>query len=944
MFIKSLELNNFRCHKYLSVEFKDGVNLILGKNGAGKSSILEAIGYALLNINNGREVKDQILRGEKKSLINLVFTGNDGIDYRIEKKIAASATTKLFRIGDDFPILNDNKSILAKNGELLGLSSNAENLYAYVITAYQNRFIDVFRSKQDNDLIINKIFNTEIYRNLWKFTKDNYLDNLSVVKNKKEGALTGLSIDIKDIKELENSLKISTDKLNSVSNEISNIEIKKNELNNSIKELENIKIEIDKFNSDKANTEKLINETNNSINLTNEKLEVSKHARNSLEINKDSYNRYNQINKQITDLDKQIKILDKSNKELDKSNKELNNTEQEIIKLDSAIKSLNQDTLAKEIEKSEYQAKMLQIQDDINTLTIEKVQIDTELEAKGKSISEAKKSINTISKIESEIKKNIALIENNKVEKPIDEIQTETEILNNKHKELENNKIEKDKLIQQINNLKDRIEDINDSHKQLSNGLCPILKEDCRNISGDISINDYFTNKTEMLNKEIQVLENTIVDKYSDIDNHLKKSSKQIAELNEELKSAIKKYEKSSELENTNLLLNKDIEIETIKLNNTLKNIEIESIDDYIELVKKLDEIINELNIKSNSNKVKLNEIQKVSDSLEESIAKLMTGIENNKKQIIDYQEKNSNHLSLSNELKNKIDELNEILKDFDSLKQNRDELNLELSNLKNAYEEYNKNLKIAEQETALQLELDTYLNNLKEYKQQIEKYIDKIDKMSKLFDIDTLNNTISEVKNIEIRIREMIDEKLNLSNEKTSIENELKQTIDKISQIENLKVEMQVIDNKIKLTEEYRANLNEMGRLATEKMLKKIEIIATDNYRKLSNKNETLRWLNDGKNYSIQLISDIDKSRVRNYEMLSGGEQVTVALSMRAALSSQLTSTRFAIFDEPTINLDTERKIALSESLNLMLKSMQTIIVTHDDIFRETAANIIEL
>ena len=69
------------------------------------------------------------------------------------------------------------------------------------------------------------------------------------------------------------------------------------------------------------------------------------------------------------------------------------------------------------------------------------------------------------------------------------------------------------------------------------------------------------------------------------------------------------------------------------------------------------------------------------------------------------------------------------------------------------------------------------------------------------------------------------------------------------------------------------------------------------------------------------------------------------VAISLRAAMNSLLTNSKFVIFDEPTVNLDTEKRKALSESLFVILKSLdQAIIVTHDDTFKEMAQNIIEL
>lgn len=47
MIIKSIYLENFRNHNERFFEFKDGINLILGKNASGKTNLLEAIYFCL---------------------------------------------------------------------------------------------------------------------------------------------------------------------------------------------------------------------------------------------------------------------------------------------------------------------------------------------------------------------------------------------------------------------------------------------------------------------------------------------------------------------------------------------------------------------------------------------------------------------------------------------------------------------------------------------------------------------------------------------------------------------------------------------------------------------------------------------------------------------------------------------------------------------------------
>ena len=63
MIIKSIKLSNFRCHEDFSYEFKKKTSVIVGENGSGKTSILEAI-YEALRGKSFRATDSDILKRE----------------------------------------------------------------------------------------------------------------------------------------------------------------------------------------------------------------------------------------------------------------------------------------------------------------------------------------------------------------------------------------------------------------------------------------------------------------------------------------------------------------------------------------------------------------------------------------------------------------------------------------------------------------------------------------------------------------------------------------------------------------------------------------------------------------------------------------------------------------------------------------------------------------
>ena len=69
MIIKRVKLENYRSHSNTTVDFSKGVNLILGKNGKGKTSILEAISSVMFNTKDrsGKETGKNFIKFNEKS-------------------------------------------------------------------------------------------------------------------------------------------------------------------------------------------------------------------------------------------------------------------------------------------------------------------------------------------------------------------------------------------------------------------------------------------------------------------------------------------------------------------------------------------------------------------------------------------------------------------------------------------------------------------------------------------------------------------------------------------------------------------------------------------------------------------------------------------------------------------------------------------------------------
>ena len=84
--ITSIELGDFLAHSNTKLEFENGVTIFVGDNGAGKSSIIDAITFALFGQHTRKSNKSLIKRGTNQGFSKIGFSIN-GKQYEAVRKI-----------------------------------------------------------------------------------------------------------------------------------------------------------------------------------------------------------------------------------------------------------------------------------------------------------------------------------------------------------------------------------------------------------------------------------------------------------------------------------------------------------------------------------------------------------------------------------------------------------------------------------------------------------------------------------------------------------------------------------------------------------------------------------------------------------------------------------------------------------------------------------------
>lgn len=112
--IEQLSVKDYVLFKSCIIDFTDGMSVITGETGAGKSLLIDAIGYL-----SGNRIKSNVIRnGKDKAILSMALTSNEKVNaileengFEVDDQVIISRT-----------ILNNNKSTVRINQQITTLS------------------------------------------------------------------------------------------------------------------------------------------------------------------------------------------------------------------------------------------------------------------------------------------------------------------------------------------------------------------------------------------------------------------------------------------------------------------------------------------------------------------------------------------------------------------------------------------------------------------------------------------------------------------------------------------------------------------------------------------------------------------------------------------------------------------------------------------------------
>lgn len=905
MIFTRLKLNNFKSHEHTVINFNKGISVIVGENGAGKSTILEAISFALFKQHTAKKIDDLVRNNAESMSVELEFISN----------------------GREYKIVRDKKSNLKSS---IFKKASSEGGYMHICTGdkeVSNEILQVLDI--DSDLFLNAIY-------IRQGEIAELVDKTPAEKKQLIGKLLGLdSLEIA----WKNILPFITD----YQTQLANLEGKLYNSEQLVDDYKSKRLELDALKDKGHELEEQLTEVNSILGDMSESrrnMEIEK------EIHETQVNNLESEKKNLSKLENDKHRVQEGLDEIRKAEEEIERLEKFVSKLDVYLdfeKSVSSIQRLKEEER--------EIEEKLASISNQQIIISNKKEGYNNYIS-SEEEINKLNNQKTNFEKELAAmakLEKDKKDllKHIEEERNDIENFFSKSKDKldDNNGVSQDELaeIDDFNNLDEFTSKfIDETSTKIDD-----LSKDIIAKNEDIVVFKQNIKACKKPLKELDSIDNKCPVCQSDISSLKKK------ELNKHYNSEIQKNEK---------LISQNEE--TVRLLTKNKN----SFDEKLEFLSDLSKQIVEYKHEVQHVQDELVRLNKIDEELEakeyisNKLGELILVIANKKSDRESFKESHDSYI----QAKGALDALGSETEAQYKLKQVKNEIDNHVTNIKLAIEqdphlssdispeELQKRIDNLKQKTDEYNQLKGFIQNKQSLMTQLDSV--KEDIGMSLNQIDITENKIAASTYDQDKFEQILFNYERYERRKSSISIELSEI--KGQARESIKV-IQDLTEKITISNKFQQEYNDISDYIN--LLSYIRNLYSKNgiqkdLRNISKpmiQKHTKEFFNEFNfNYSDLTIDDEYDVTVYGPEgessmsMVSGGEKIAIALVLRLGITQAMANGELdtILLDEPTIHLDASRKHELINLLKEMSALPQMIIVTHEAQLENAADNLIKV
>jgi exonuclease SbcC len=913
MEILSVTLKNFKSHSDRHFNFQPGTNAICGENGAGKTSILEAIAWTLFNYRGAYRNEDLIRNGAASAQVRVVFVSNrDQRTYEISRCTRAGYTIYDPQLGERLDYSRIEEEIVPWLRQQFGVAPGTDlsDLFARTIGVPQGTFTaDFLKAPKERKQTFDAILKVEEYRQTG--------DQLLSLEKYAKAEVESLERTIAQYEEALQDWEPLQLKRHDLRQEIAQAQT---ELQQCQQQLQQLQVDLDRYSTQAAEMQRLtsqVEQLQSRIQAQTQLLEQLKielqraeHAVTICKANRENYQTFLQIEATLRELEQQQQAY---RQVLDQRQKQFESLSDRQVQVATITQQLERLTHA--------QSEIAQLQPLI--------QQQTDLEQQQQQVSQQ-----------------------------LQDCQSLRQSMSRDEKRLRQLRSRQTQLAQEIERLRglstvvQRIPQLEQQQQRYQQQLSRVaaaaqFEADLRQIVTRAqergSLHDDQFHRAEATLQELQ----QAAPLWTPAIAHVLATLRQGSHLQEHLMTDLQK-----------ILADLAEQTSTEKL-----KVQIDQVQAELQTARQQQAQYLTLDARTEELAILATEALEAQTLLEQSQTKLTVEPELRQKQadlteqIITLNDPRGRSRLLQRELQQQtklhkkledaqrslhenqeaIARLDQQLNQFADLSQQMQTQQDLREQHRPAYREYLEHQKLANSFRDRESQLQATLSQFQELTQQANTMTSQRDLLAQTYDpqqFQAVQTAYQSINTQTITLNASLPEKAKRLDELEHRLQELQTTQNRLLQAQADLKQKEKVRRFITFS---RKAYKEAGPRITERYLQSISREADKLFQELLNRpNVSLEWTRD---YEIVVQEGAHSRRLTN---LSGGEQMCAALAVRLALLKVLADIDIAFFDEPTTNMDRIRREHLAEAIANIKTFRQLFVISHDDTFEKITENVI--
>ena len=911
MQILSVTLTNFKAHRDREFRFQSGTNAICGENGAGKTSLLEAIAWVLFNYRGSYRTEDLIRNGNGSAQVVIEFiSSQDERTYRVER-----CTTKGYKIfdpqlGQALNYRHIEDEILPWMREQLGVSPGTDlgQLFANTIGVPQGTFTaDFLQPATQRKQIFDTILKVEEFRKTYKETSSLEKYAKAQVEQVKQAiAQYDDSLqDLDDLKQRQQELEraIATDQatLATLNQTLAELEQRKSAIAEQAQQLQALEQQ-----RQTLQTQRTAKQQANQ--LLEQAVQQAQAAAARCDANRASYETVQAIERSLPALEQQRQQQQQLQQRREEQQRQLAQGQTDRAKLSAQLEQLEQAATECDrlepliVQQTELDQQIARLDEQIRQLSARAVEQTSLTQHLNRLRSQWKPLTQEIERLRN-LEQTLTAIP--KLEVRRDRLQAQL------------SRIEAATQFEaELRQLLDQIQEQRDRHTLDFAEALTVLRQFQNSSAGASLAEAIATIESEIRSTEtvLTALNQILADLAEQVSAFALQT--QLTEVGRSLDQA---YRQRAEVAT---LPDKQAQLDNLKIDGEQTRSQLDALKSELAQQQSLTEQRSRLSAEL----ARLDNPRARHQLLTQSLQQ---------REVL--QQRYVQIQTAQTQLETAIAHLDQELASFAQLSATIEQQHQQRQQHQTGYLIYLQSHNDAEQLPTRQAERNQAIAALAELEEAIATVDQQYQTLSKTYDAVAGQQIQADYDATRRQVDRLLGRLPPQQQRFTELSERVKQLTELAAKRDRAKADLKTKEKIKRLITFARKVYKEAGPRITERYVQQVSHEADRLFRELLNRpNVALKWTRD---YDIVVQEGANARRFTN---LSGGEQMCAALAVRLALLRVLADIDVAFFDEPTTNMDRPRRRQLAEAIANLKSFRQLFVISHDDTFEQVTENVI--